>query len=148
MRLHRLIVALTVLVALGIAGYGAHIYAAGRANGGQNDPPIAQEFTLRTGIVEGRLVFVGVGGDIDGVANPTLSVPAGAGVAVTLINGDGMPHDFVAPELGVKSATVSTQGGATRVVFAPRPNPVGTYTYFCSIAGHRQAGMAGQIIVH
>jgi len=44
-------------------------------------------FTLRTGIDAGRPVYIGVGGAIDKVVNPTLAVPAGAAVAITLING-------------------------------------------------------------
>ena len=53
----------------------------------QNAPPVpgvahspaqtAASFTLRTGISQGRVVFIGSGGDIEGQVNPTLMVHEG-----------------------------------------------------------------------
>src|SRR5665213_2887530 len=51
-------------------------------------------YTLRTGIAEGRMVFIGVGGTIDGQVNPVLSAAEGQGVQITLINGEGAEHDI------------------------------------------------------
>jgi len=53
------------------------------------------EFTLKTAMAEGKMVFVGVGGDIDGLVNPDLVVEPGAVVKVNLVNGDGPEHDIV-----------------------------------------------------
>ena len=50
-------------------------------------------YTLRTGIAEGRMVYIGVGGTIDGQVNPILSAAEGQGVQVTLSNGEGADHD-------------------------------------------------------
>src|SRR5207244_8951703 len=44
------------------------------AHGDMHAPSI---FTLRSGIAEGRMVFLGVGGDINGKVNPTLNVHEG-----------------------------------------------------------------------
>jgi nitrite reductase (NO-forming) len=52
-------------------------------------------YTLRSGIAEGRMVFIGVGGSIDGQVNPLLSAAEGQAVQVTLINGEGAEHDIV-----------------------------------------------------
>ena len=41
---------------------------------------------LRTALAEGKLAFVGVGGDIEGVVNPALRVREGAVIQVDLLN--------------------------------------------------------------
>lgn len=52
--------------------------------------PVANvTIVLRTGIAEGRLVFIGEGGGIDGKVNPDLKVKLGDVVQVILINGEG-----------------------------------------------------------
>lgn len=102
-------------------------------------------FTLRTAIAEGKLTFVGVGGDIDGVVNPTLEVPVGAVVQITLVNGDGALHDIVVPDFGAASERIVGQGSSTTIVF--RADKEGEFYYYCSVPGHRQAGMEGIIRV-
>ena len=42
-------------------------------------------FRLRTELAEGKLAFVGVGGDIEGVVNPTLRVAQGDIVQIGLV---------------------------------------------------------------
>ena len=44
------------------------------------------------------MAFVGVGGDIEGVVNPTLRVNTGDVVQIGLVNNDGIEHDVVFPE--------------------------------------------------
>jgi nitrite reductase (NO-forming) len=102
-------------------------------------------FTLQTTIAEGGLRFAGVGGGIDGVLNPALNVGVGQTAQVTLTNGDGAAHDFTAPDLGVASEQVVGQGASTSVSFSASAE--GQYSYWCSIPGHRAAGMEGQIVV-
>src|SRR4051812_35578618 len=51
------------------------------------DPHSPRIFTLRSGIAEGRIVFLGVGGDINGKVNPQLVVHEGELVQINLING-------------------------------------------------------------
>ena len=59
------------------------------------------EYVLTTGGGTGQLVFVGVGGEIDGVVNPTLRANPGDVVKITLLNDDGMLHDLVIDEFNV-----------------------------------------------
>jgi nitrite reductase (NO-forming) len=103
------------------------------------------EFTLRTGIVDGRIVFVGVGGAIDGKVNPDLAVQAGATVHIEVVNDDGMTHDLALPDLHVQTAPATGRGSTVAVTFTA--NESGTYAYICTVAGHRQAGMEGRLIV-
>lgn len=102
-------------------------------------------FTLRTNITDGRMVFEGVGGDIDGVVNPDLRVEPGAVVEIRLINGDGALHDWAVPGLG--AATEQIAGKDKQTVLAFKAGEAGTYVYYCTVPGHRQAGMEGKLIV-
>lgn len=104
-------------------------------------------YTLRTGIAEGRMVFIGVGGTIDGKVNPVLSAAEGQGVQVTLINGEGAEHDivFADQEATARSAHITGKGASTNIAF--RAGKAGDYIYFCSLPGHQLAGMLGQFLV-
>ncbi|MEP9373820.1 copper-containing nitrite reductase [Mesorhizobium sp. KR1-2] len=102
-------------------------------------------FTLRTGIAAGRMVYLGVGGDIDGQVNPSLMVHEGELVQINLINGEGAEHDVVIDQYAARSSIVVGKNASS--TFAFTAGKVGEFAYFCSIAGHRQAGMEGRIHV-
>ena len=114
----------------------------GAAAGDMHAPTI---FTLRTGVAEGRLVFLGVGGDINGVVNPPIVVHEGETVQINLINGEGAEHDIVIDQYGVRSNRVVGRGASSAVTFTA--SKTGEFAYYCSAAGHREAGMEGRIRV-
>ncbi len=103
------------------------------------------KYTLRSGIAEGRMVYVGVGGEIDGKVNPVLTAAEGQVVQLTLINGEGAEHDIVFPDQDARSPRVTGKGASTTIAF--RAAKAGDFTYFCSVPGHQLAGMQGQFIV-
>ena len=102
-------------------------------------------YTLRSGIAEGRMVYIGVGGAIDGKVNPILTASEGQVVQLTLINGEGAEHDIVFPDQNTKSPRVTGKGASTTIAF--RASKAGDFIYFCSVPGHQLAGMQGQFIV-
>lgn len=102
-------------------------------------------FTLVTGISDGLMVFIGRGGVIDGIVNPTLEVGEGSVVQITLINGEGAKHDIAIPDFRASSQWVTDPGGSTVTVF--KVGGAGKFIYFCTIAGHRAAGMEGMVKV-
>ena len=102
-------------------------------------------YTLRSGIAEGRMVFIGVGGANDGKVNPVLTAAEGQVVQLTLINGEGAEHDIVFPDQDARSPRVTGKGASTTIAF--RAVKSGDFVYFCSVPGHRQAGMEGQFTV-
>ena len=102
-------------------------------------------FRLRTELAEGKMAFVGVGGDIEGVVNPTLRVAEGDVVQVGLINGDGVEHDVVFPDFKAGTDRVNRKGASSVTAFSA--DQAGEFAYFCSLPGHRQAGMEGKIVV-
>jgi len=103
------------------------------------------KYTLRSGIAEGRMVYIGVGGAIDGKVNPVLTAAEGQVVQLTLINGEGAEHDIVFPDQDARSPRVTGKGASTTIAF--RATKSGDFVYFCSVPGHRQAGMEGQFTV-
>ena len=102
-------------------------------------------FTLRTGIAEGRMVYIGVGGDINGAVNPTVVVHEGETVQINLINGEGAEHDIVIDQYGARSSRVIGKGASSAVTFTA--SKTGEFFYYCSAPGHREAGMQGRIQV-
>jgi nitrite reductase (NO-forming) len=116
-------------------------------------PPVPQPaatgpdvaYTLRTGGPDGSLVYVGVGGAIEGQVNPTLTADPGQTVMITLVNGDGVVHDVVIDEFDAASAEISQPGDLTSITFTA--GEAGEYAYYCSVPGHRQAGMLGTLRV-
>lgn len=102
-------------------------------------------FTLTTGFVEGKMAFIGTGGELEGQVNPTLNVPAGAVVEIVLVNGDSVLHNLVVDAFNAASEDVVQQGQETRLVFTA--GEAGVFPYYCSVPGHRQAGMEGSLVV-
>ena len=102
-------------------------------------------FRLRTELADGKMAFVGVGGTIEGIVNPPLRVAEGDVVQVTLINNDNVEHDVVFPEFDAGTDKVARKGASSVTVF--RADKGGEFPYFCSLPGHRPAGMEGKLIV-
>lgn len=123
-------------------GHAAHMAQTAPATSADGEADVV--FTLKTSMDHG-LSYVGVGGEIDGVVNPTLYVPTGATVKIELINGDGMEHDLASPDLGFASEHVAAKDQRTTVVFTA--DQEGQFAYFCTLPGHRAAGMEGLIVV-
>lgn len=114
------------------------------ANKGVANPPDVA-ITLKTHIGAKGMGYVGVGGNIDGQIDPTLNLPVGAVVQITLINGDGAEHDIAVPAFDALSEHVTKKDAATVIVF--RASKAGEFEYFCTLPGHKQAGMVGKIVV-
>lgn len=103
------------------------------------------EFTLTTGGDGHGLSFIGVGGDIDGVMNPTLIVEPGDVVQITLINGQATEHDLLIDEFGASSGSITAMGEEAVITFTA--DQEGMFNYYCGIPGHRAAGMVGNLQV-
>lgn len=104
------------------------------------------EFTLRTQLGgDPAMAYVGEGGDIDGVVNPDLVVTQGDTVRLTVINGDATLHDLRIDEFDVYSGELLEDEQTVVLEFVA--DQAGTFSYYCSIPGHRQIGMEGSLIV-
>ena len=102
-------------------------------------------YTLRTAMQGSRMYFEGAAGAIADQVNPVLKAGVNDVVEITLENGDGGTHDVAIPEFGVQSDRLLRQGARTTVRF--RVTAEGGYDYFCTVSGHRLAGMEGRLEV-
>ena len=100
--------------------------------------------------------------------NPlSITVPVDEPVLLTLKNSGYLEHDFVIEKIDVKANVIqdsgsdahhahgaeanydlhfSAQVGETSIIQFTVAEP-GTYQFFCSVAGHKEAGMIGELIV-
>lgn len=77
--------------------------------------------------------------------NSAFTVRTGTLVQVTLFNTGVVMHDFVIDDLAVHLLPdVEPSHSGTVTFLASR---AGTYTYFCSIPGHKELGMQGQLTI-
>lgn len=96
----------------------------------------------------------------------SITIPAGQPVTLTLMNAGAVEHDFVIDTIQVIDVEASESGpaqhhqmdeadydlhffaraGESAVLKFTVLEP-GTYEIFCSIEGHREAGMIGKLIV-
>jgi len=79
----------------------------------------------------------------DGTRNPTLRAKKGEVVRITMINGEMMVHDIAMERLKVKSKYLVEKGTSTSITFTAVDND----TYYCTVPGHRAAGMVGKFEV-
>ena len=113
------------------------------ACGGQSQENVVK-YALTTNVVDGKMVFVGVGGGIDGVSNPVLNANVGDQMEITLTSGDGSEHNIAFPDFKASSEHVKDTAPVTLKFTVDKG---GSFVYFCEIPGHRQAGMEGKLEV-
>lgn len=68
----------------------------------------------------------------------TISIPAGVAETVTLVNKGTIEHDITVDALSVK-----IHAGVGDTVSGTVTAAAGTYEFYCSIPGHKEAGMVG-----
>lgn len=79
----------------------------------------------------------------DGARNPTLKANKGDRVRIKITNGELMTHDISLEKLGLKSKVIIEKGATTSIVFKAQQSDI----YYCSVPGHRAAGMVGSFEV-
>jgi uncharacterized cupredoxin-like copper-binding protein len=73
----------------------------------------------------------------------SLEAPAGM-VMIELTNEASVPHDVAIEGGGVDEKSETVTGGSTMLMVDLEP---GTYTFYCSVPGHREGGMEGTLTV-
>jgi nitrite reductase (NO-forming) len=132
---------ITLAILLACAGLASACAGLPGAAGAANGKPSAS-YTLKTGLVDGQMAFIGVGGAIDGLANPELAAGPGQIVEITLVNGDGAEHSLDIPGLNVRSEKVSQAGSSTTL----RVQLFQAAKYAYSDPGYADEGMQGAIL--
>ena len=101
-----------------------------------DESSVDREYRLEASI----LGYKGIGGTIDGIRNPILTATKGERVRITIINTETLVHDIAMEKTGVKSSEILDAGETTSIMFVAEEND----TYYCTIPGHRTAGMEGR----
>jgi plastocyanin len=73
----------------------------------------------------------------------TLSAPAGR-IMIRMTNPSQLQHSVALAVTGIPAGPVVGNGGVSEVVASLSP---GTYTFYCTVPGHREAGMTGTLTV-
>ncbi len=73
----------------------------------------------------------------------TLQVAAGVPLRLTIRNGGSVEHDFAIDSQRIQ---VKLQPGESREQWIAAL-PAGTYAFYCTVPGHKEAGMTGRLIV-
>lgn len=73
----------------------------------------------------------------------TINAKVNQPIEITVTNSGALDHDFVIDELDVD---ILLSPGDTEMVTVTVDQP-GTIAYICSIPGHEEAGMVGEIVV-
>jgi plastocyanin len=138
------VVGLVAVVAAGAVGANAGIrdlhHGEEEHTAEEGEAPAEGEEAAGEEIPEGAHVFVAV--DIDYSQAPD-TIPAGT-VTIAIDNEGAIHHDVAFDELGGEVVAEADGGqiGVGEVTLEP-----GTYTYFCTVPGHRPAGMEGTLQV-
>ncbi len=74
----------------------------------------------------------------------TINAAPGQTINLTFKNAGATQHTWVLAEANVK---ITADPGQTATKTFQAPTTPGTYQYVCDIAGHKEAGMVGQLIV-
>ena len=98
---------------------------------------------------------------------PSMTVTANEPVVLTLKNAGQLEHDFVIEKINVQTVAVKDSGSDEHHAHGAEMNydlhisaqvgetsvlqftvsELGTYNFFCSVSGHKEAGMTGELIV-
>ena len=116
------------------------------ACGGSHTEISSKEYILTTALENGEFMFLGVGGDINGMVNPTLTAEPGETITVVLVNGGWGKHNITFPALQVETDVVSEKGETASVTFKV-PGHEAEIEYYDSVANHAELGMEGLLNV-
>jgi len=72
-----------------------------------------------------------------------ITIAADTDASIVLTNEGAAPHNFCIDDLDIHSETLRAGDNDNLTVNLP----AGTYTFYCDIPGHRQAGMVGTLTV-
>ena len=122
--------------------------AAAAATGGETTepaPPPAE--AAAGGETVGPLIAIDIGwelGDQSTLAGDAVTLSVAPGTTFEMISEGAAEHDFTVDALAVQ---VPVAPGATTEVTIPDDAAPGEYEFYCSVPGHKPAGMVGTLVV-
>lgn len=120
----------SVLAVAGVLSLGLAACGGGDDDGGDTAPDVAPDVSV---VGTDALKF-----------DPTELTASAGEIAIELVAEASVEHNLVIEESG---DTVVVEAGAGETAVGTIELEAGTYTYYCNIPGHRQAGMEGTLTV-
>lgn len=102
----------------------------------QADDPCADEASEDDGVILVEMVDIAF-------VQTEITIPADTEVTIHFVNKGNLQHDFKVDDPEVYSGMLN--GGDEEEVTVNLP--AGEYTFYCTIPGHKEAGMVGTLIV-
>ncbi len=93
---------------------------------------------------EGEPQTITVTGDEFKFTPKVVTVRAGGPVRLVYENDGALSHNLTIPDLGLGTETIQT-GESDEIRFAAKD--AGQYRFVCTVPGHEEAGMTGQLVV-
>lgn len=140
------LIALILLGCLGVGGY--YLWSSGllgfRSSVGEETSTGLEEPTSQP---QPEIVEVTIEADEYSFSPSTITVLKGARVRLTLENKGSVSHNYVVNELNLDTGLVAPGSSQTVEFEAPRDDlpAILTYQSYCSVPGHKEAGMIGTI---
>jgi plastocyanin len=134
-----------ILAALALAVIGLAVAGCGGDEGGGAAPPPPAEPPAEDGGVTTELDLAADPGGALAFDKTELEAPAGT-VIIHFTNDSDVPHDASVKDNGVDVKGETFQGGGTKDTVLENIEP-GTYTFYCAVPGHEQAGMKGTLTI-
>ncbi len=97
---------------------------------------VAAKTTTKTLSVKGPVAY----------SSKSVTVPAGK-VTLKMKNGTAVPHNIAIKGKGLKKPVIGKVVGKGKISVATATLKAGTYTFYCTVAGHEAAGMKGVLKV-
>ncbi len=113
---------------------------------GGSQPPSTREYILTTGMDGEKFVFLGVGDNINGQSNPTLTANPGETITITLINGGYARQQLAIKDVRAKTDVVSEKGQIASVSFT-LPSHLNEIEYYDPLDNNAELGMKGKIAI-
>lgn len=137
------------LAILLIAGFTGYLILSGRfktttptVTPTTTEQGITQPSPVATEAAEEDVKVVEVSGSEFKFTPAQIQVKTGQKIRVVFKNTGRIRHDFVVEGLNVRTKIISA-GTTDTTEFTPDAN---TYTFFCSVPGHKEAGMVGKLV--
>ncbi len=142
-RRRALVLAASALAVLGLMAAGC---GGGGGEEAQPAPPAETQPPAAEGGAEAAATTLELAADSGGALafdKTSLEAPAGE-VSIVLTNDSPVPHNVAIEGNGVDAQGEVFSGGTRTTTATLEP---GTYTFYCGVPGHRQAGMEGTLTV-
>jgi plastocyanin len=82
----------------------------------------------------------------DPAAWSTNEITVKPGDTISVVPSGGLEHDFTVDELGIQEVLPSGSTEAVTITIPEDAEP-GEYVFYCSVPGHREAGMEGTLTI-